>query len=427
MTEFHLNTLPNKIKVLFAPLKETKAVTVLVMVKVGSRDESKQLNGISHFIEHLLFKGTKKRPTSLHITKELDGVGADYNAFTGKDMTGYYIRVNHDKLELAIDIVSDMLYNSLFSATEINKERGVIIEEINMYGDNPMMMIDTLLEKLVFSGHALAREIIGNKKNIKNFQRRQFIDYFKKNYLRDNLVVGVAGNFSKSRAEKLIHKYFNKSTFKSQAKTVNNFASRQNEPRVLVKQKKTEQVHLALGYPAYGVTDERRYAMSVLSVILGGNMSSRLFLEIREKRGLAYYVRCLTHNYQETGILAVYAGLDKSKIDLAIKTIINELYKIRRAKVSSEELKRAIEYIKGTLTLRLEDSAHLIEWLATQQSLKGRVDDLETQIKKISRVTVADVQKAAKEIIGRNKANLAIIGPFKNAAPFIKILNKQKV
>ncbi|MBU1036448.1 insulinase family protein [Patescibacteria group bacterium] len=422
MTEYYLDQLSNKTKVLLAPLKETEAVTVLVLVKVGSRYESANLGGISHFIEHLLFKGTKKRPTSLDISKELDGVGADYNAFTGKDHTGYYIKVNHDKLELAMDIVSDMLFNSVFSKEEIDKERGVIIEEINMYDDNPMILIGSLLEECIFYKHPLGRDVSGSKENIQKISRSQIVKYFNNNYIGNNIIVGVAGKFNKQKAKNLINKYFNRQIFKSSTSSFKTFASQQKKPRIVLKTKETEQVHIALGYPAYKIDDPRIYSLSLLATILGGNMSSRLFLEIREKLGLAYFIKMGISSYQDCGVLAVYAGLDKAKIKLALKTIIKELKKTVNSKVTKEELSRAKEYIKGKLILRLEDSTQLIEWLAGQKLLKGKIDDLDEQIKKLEKVSLDQVQRTAKEVIKSNKVNLGIIGPYTKQKSFLNIL-----
>ncbi len=420
---YTLHTLKNNIKLITAPLHETQAVTVLVLVKVGSRYESAKLNGASHFIEHLLFKGTKKRPTSLDITKELDGVGADYNAFTSKDHTGYYIKVNHEKLELAMDIVSDMLFNSLFEQLEIEKERGVILEEINMFEDNPIMLIDSVFEEAIFKGNSLADRISGPKKNIKNISRTEIIKYFNDHYNSANVLVGIAGRFNNQKVKKLVKKYFGKANQKTKRGPFKSFRVSQTKPRVSLITKKTEQVQVALGYPAFKFTDPKLYPLSLLSIILGGNMSSRLFLEIREKLGLAYYIRSGLTVYEDTGALVVYAGLDKTKINLALKTIIKELKKTVSEKVTAEELIRAKEYIKGKLILHLEDSASLVQWLATQQLLKKKITTLDEQLKKIEKVNVSQIQKVANEVIKDSKINLGVIGPFNKKEKFLNILS----
>ncbi|MBT3690054.1 insulinase family protein [bacterium] len=421
---YKIETLNNGIKLLTAPLKDTKSVTVLVLVKVGSRNEEKDINGISHFIEHLLFKGTKKRPTSLDITKELDGVGADYNAFTGKDQTGYYVKVAADKIELAFDIVSDMLLNSSFKSKEIDKERGVIIEEINMYDDNPLLSIDNLFEKIVFKGHSLERDIAGPKKNIRKITRKEILNYYNKYYISSNVVVGVGGKFNKQRVNKLTNKYFKEFKKKKNNLKIDKFVSKQNKLRVNLKYKNTEQVQVALGFPAYKINDPKTYPLLLLSMILGGNMSSRLFMEIREKRGLAYSIRTALEAHEDIGAFVVFAGLDKSKIELALTTINNELKKVVDSKVTSDELTRAKDFIRGKLILKLEDSSNLIQYLATQRLFKNKVDTLEEQLKKIDKVTINQIQGVAKEIINLNKLNLSVIGPFKDKNIFFKYLKK---
>lgn len=418
---YTLETLNNKTKVLLAPQKDTEAVTVLILVKAGSRHESKEINGISHFIEHLLFKGTKKRPTSLDISKELDGVGADYNAFTGKDHTGYYIKVSHKKLEMALEIVSDMLFNSLFDKKEIEKERGVIIEEINMYGDNPLMSIGNLFEETIFKGSRLGRDIAGPKNNIRSLSRDRIIGYFKDYYRSQNLLIGIGGRFNKIKAKRLVKKYFVQKEVKVKKAAPEKFIAKQNRPRIKIKPKKTEQVHVALGFPAYGINNPKNYPLTLLSVILGGNMSSRLFIEIREKLGLAYHIRSYVTSYEDTGALSIFAGLDKAKVSLALTTIMRELQKIAADPVSSEEVIRAKEFIKGKLTLSMEDSAERIQWLATQQLIQGRVETLEAKLKKIDRITVQQIQNVAREIILNHKLNLAVIGPYKDNKHFLNI------
>lgn len=419
---YSLETLPNKIKLLLAPQAGTAAVTVLVLVKIGSRYEAPKINGISHFIEHLLFKGTKKRPTSLDVTKELDGVGADFNAFTAKDHTGYYIKVGQEKLELALDVISDILFNPQFAATEIEKERQVIMEEINMYEDNPLMFIGSLLEETIFAGHPLGSLISGAKENIAKISRADIVRYFKNNYGDGNVLVAVGGNFSVARTKKLIQRYFKRPAVSGKKSALKKFQLKQNEPRLKIKNKKTEQAHLALGYPALKITDPKLYPLLLLSVILGGNMSSRLFLEVREKLGLAYYIRSGVDAFEDTGCLAVSAGVDKSRLGLAIKTILRELQKLTVEDVTAEELIKAKEHIRGKMILRLEDSAQLVEWLALQQLLKNSTESWAEQWKKIKRVSANDIKQIAKEVIKRRRLSLAVIGPDLKKAELLKLI-----
>ena len=413
--------LNNKIKLITAPLHETKAVTVLVLVKVGSRYEPAKLSGISHFIEHLLFKGTSKRPTSLDITKELDGIGAEYNAFTSKHHTGYYVKASHKHLELAVEILADMLFNSVFDKKELERERGVIIEEINMYDDNPLIGIGDIYESVVFAGHSLGRKISGEKTNVSSISQRQILDFYRRYYLTGRLVVGIAGNFNQQRAVSLVNKYFGKQKSRGVGRKFVKFNRRQSSPLAASVLKQTQQVQLALGFPAVSLKSPKVYPLTVLSTILGGSMSSRLFTEIREKRGLCYSIRTNLSLFEDTGTFLVQAGLDASHLEEALKAIKEELIKIAKDKISDTELKRAKEFIKGNLILRLEDSADLTVWLAEQQMLNGKIETLEQKIAKLDKVTIREVKKLAQELIKFNKLNLAIIGPVKDKNKFIKI------
>lgn len=418
---YKLEKLENGITLLTAPLKETEAVTVLVLVKVGSRYEAKNLNGVSHFIEHLLFKGTKNRPTSLDITKELDGVGADYNAFTAKDHTGYYVKVSKERLELALDIVADMLFNPLFSKEEMEKERGVIIEEINMYEDNPLMLIGDIFEASIFAGHPLGRRISGPKENVKNLKRQTIVDFYQKHYLNRRLLVAVGGNFPQKEIKRIVNRYFGLKSVAGQKRPFSKFVLKQQRPQANLHYKDTSQVQLALGLPAFKNTDPRFYPLTLLAVILGGNMSSRLFLEIREKRGLAYFVRTGVNLYEDAGAFLVQAGLEKTRIFEAVKVIREELEKVKEKGVTAEELKRAKEFMKGKLILQLEDSANLISWLGEQKILTNKVESSATKLKKINAVTRAAVKKVAKQIFDFKKINLGLIGPFKEKSRFLNI------
>ena len=419
---FKLEVLDNKIKYILAPLSDTQAITVLVLVKVGSRYEPLKLNGVSHFIEHLLFKGTKKRPKSLDISKELDGIGADYNAFTSKQHTGYYIKASKQHLALALEMLSDLLFNSLFEAREIERERGVIIEEINMYEDNPLINIGNLFEGTIFSPHPLGRNISGPKENVKRIKRAELVKFFKDYYQSNRLIIGLAGNFDQAKAAGLIKRYFGRRQVNQTKDSFKKFSVKQKAPRLKFQKKATQQVQLALGFPAYRNTSPKVYALTLLSVILGGGMSSRLFTEVREKKGLCYFIRTSASLYEDTGNFLIQAGLDQKRLPEAVATIKTELVKARRQGVSGAELKRAKEFLKGRLVLQLEDSADLISWLAEQEMLLGKTEDLAAKIKKIEAVTLKEIKKTAEEIIKFKKVNLALIGPEINRRQLLNIL-----
>ncbi|MFA5134384.1 MAG: pitrilysin family protein [Patescibacteria group bacterium] len=413
--------LKNDLRVLLAPLKETKAVTVLVLVKVGSRYEPKQINGASHFVEHLMFKGTEKRPTSLDITKKLDGIGASYNAFTSKDHTGYYVKCSRDKIELALDVLSDIVFNSKFDTDEIERERGVIVEEINMYEDAPMMMIDDVFEGAVFGRVPLGRSIAGPKEVIKRITRKQLYGYYREHYQPRNMLIAVAGNYDYS-VRRLIRAYFGGSRVRQRKASFRKVAITQRQPRVSLKRKETEQAHLALGFPAYSYTQRQLYALYALAVVLGGNMSSRLFMSIRERKGLCYYIRTDVGIYEDTGTFAVFAGLDKSRIREAIREIVKELKNIRDGGITAQELKKAKDFLRGKLILDLEASDSVASWLGKQALLKGTVLTAAEQLRRVRAVTMADVRRAAREVIQERRCSLSLIGPFKNERTFRPLL-----
>lgn len=426
---FTKTILKNGLKLIISPLHETNAVTVLVLVKVGSRYEAQKINGVSHFIEHMMFKGTKKRPNTLAISKELDAVGAEYNAFTAKDHTGYYIKTAGDHLELALDMLSDMLFNSKFEPAEMEREKKVIIEEINMYEDNPLMYIESLFEESMYWGNSLGWQISGTRESMTKMERGDFLNYQQEFYQPFNMLISIAGKLSKD-VSGLVEKYFSpfnklRAGGKSKKAEMGQYQTSRigyNKPRVKLQFKETEQVQLALGFPAVGFLDPRKYAADLLAIILGGNMSSRLFISVREKRGLAYFIRASLNHYRDVGNLLIHAGLDKSRLPEALKVILLELNKVKKQGVTSVELKRAKEFIKGHLTLELEDSASLASWWAQQEVLIGKILTPEEKLKKIFSVTQADVKKAAFDIISESRLNMALIGPFKEEGPFLKLL-----
>lgn len=417
--------LNNGITLLEAPILGTNAVTVLILVKVGSRYEAKDINGVSHFIEHLFFKGTKKRPTTLSLSKVLDSVGAEYNAFTSKNVTGYYIKISNDNLKLALDVLSDMLTESLFLAEEINREKKVIIEEINMYEDNPMLYVEDVFESIVFKNNTLARKISGEKENIIKMKRSDILDFKNRFYSPENMVISVAGNVD-SKVVELINKYFvidklKKGNRKNKFTVFSNF---QKEPQVKILYKDTAQVQLALGVPSLEFTNKDLPVLSLLNVILGGNMSSRLFIKVRERKGLAYFIKSDINTYEDTGSLMIQSGLDKSRIKEALKVILQELDKICKQGIKNFELDNAKSFIKGKSILNLEDSLHLAEWYAKQSIYTEEIKTPEQKFEQMMKVTPEQIQSLANKIIKKSKLNLALVGPFKEEKVFKDILEK---
>lgn len=405
------------------PLKGTKTVTVLAMVATGSKYENRQNNGISHFLEHMFFKGTQKRPRTMDIASELDGVGAEYNAFTDKECTGYWVKVDYSKKDLALDVVSDILLNSKFSQAEIDRERGVIMEERNMYLNNPMMRIDDIFENCLYGDTPAGWDIVGTKKNIQSLDRKDFLKYFKNQYGAENTVVCLAGNVKPEDSEKLVAKYF-KGLRKAEPKEKEPVKEKkQTKPGLKLEYKEGEQINLSLGVRAYPIDHPKEYLAKMISVILGGSMSSRLFTQLRERHGLAYYVRTASVFYTDTGYLTTEAGVPKDKLDKAIEIILEEYRKIRDNLVPEKELARTKELVKGRTLIQLESSDQVANWYARQEIFREDLFSWKEFLKKVDEIKPEDMKKAAEEIFQNSGLNLALIGPFKEKEGFRKRLN----
>jgi predicted Zn-dependent peptidase len=418
---YQKTVLNNGIRVLLVPDEHTKAATVFVMYRVGSRYEQKRYNGVSHFIEHMMFKGTKRRPSTAEISRQLDAVGADYNAMTGKDFTGYYVKIDSRHFPLALDIVHDMVTNSKFEDKELRQERKVIMEEIHMYHDNPMRRIDDMIEEVMFAGSSLGWDIAGDKKSMDAVTRAAMLAYKNAYYIPERTVIVVSGNIGPG-AKDAIAKLFGAAPKKKKAKGFVPYAGKHDKLRLAIEYKEVDQVQLALGFPAYPYGDRRLPALGVLANILGGTMSSRLFIQIRERRGLAYFVRAGAEPYEDTGAFFIRAGLTKGRIDEAIKAICNELVKLREKGVTAAELSRAKENIRGRIVLELEDSSDLAAFFGKQELYTGEIKTPDEKFAEINAVTAEDIQAVAKDIISLKKASLALIGPFKDEKRFAELV-----
>ncbi|MEW6407714.1 MAG: pitrilysin family protein [Patescibacteria group bacterium] len=414
--------LKNGLRLILSPMKNTETVTFLAMVGAGSKYESDEIAGISHFLEHIFFKGTKKRPNTRAISEYLDAVGGEYNAFTSKEYTGFYAKVAVKYITRAFDFISDILQNAKFPEAEIEKERYVILEEMKMHFDTPMIHISELFEKLLYGEQAAGRLIIGAEKSIMSLQRQDFISYLKKMYQTGNMVLTVCGRFREKEIKNLAENYFN-NLFKGKGGEKEKVVEKQKKPQILAQKKKTDQTHLCLGVRAYHHLDRRRWPLLLLSLILGGTMSSRLFINIRDKYGLAYYIRSSVENYTDSGYLVIQAGVDNQKISEAIKLIILEIRKILKDGITKEEIKKAKENLKGKMLLELETSDELALFLTLQELLKKKIDTSRGIFKKIDAVTLLDIRKVAKDIFKNNKLNLAVIGPEADKDNLLKILH----
>ena len=420
--KYKKTTIKNGLRIITVPMKDTQTATVVVMVGVGSRYESEKQAGLSHFIEHMFFKGTHKRPTTLSIGEELDAIGGEYNAFTGKDRTLYYVKVDSKHLKVALDVVSDIYLNSILDEKEIEKEKGTILQELNMYEDNPMASVGDVYEKLMYTENSLGREIIGYKKTISSFRRQEFFDYMRLFYVANDTAVCIAGKFDEKSIIRQVENYFEKMPHGPKPKYAK-VKDVQKSPKVKVKFKKTDQTHLILGVRAFHENHKDRYVLGLLSIILGGNMSSRLFIEVREKQGLAYYVRSAVGAFEDCGYLATQAGVDHKNLSVTIKTILKEYKKIATEKVSQKELQKAKDYIKGHSVMGFEASDEVAMFYIDQETRRKKIMSLEEVFKKFDKVTPADILRVAKIIFKVKNLNLAVIGPQNNN---LKICNTLK-
>lgn len=420
--KFQTHILRNGLRVVLAPVAGAETVTVMVMSGTGSRFESKKENGMAHFLEHMVFKGTKKRPTAKIIAEELDGVGGMFNAFTSKDHTAYYAKIDKRHFQTAFNVVSDIFLNATLPSKEIERERGTIIEEINMYEDMPMRSVWDEYDQLLFgTDHPLGRTILGPKKNIRSFTRKEFADYFKRNYVAENSVVCIAGAFSKTKALRAARKTFENMRV-GEVPEYAPYEHAQDAPRVHIKHKKTDQTHFMLGVPSYPNHHKDELVPEVIAAILGGGMSSRLFTEVRERRGLAYYVAAENDKYSDTGSLYMRAGVRNDSLLKAVGMTIKEVRKLTKTKVSAKELKKAKEYVKGTTALSLEATDSLARFAGYSTVVRGELKGLEYFNKAIDTVTAAQVQCVAKDLFTTKHLNLTVIGPHSDTKELVSLL-----
>ncbi|HEY3206792.1 MAG TPA: pitrilysin family protein [Gaiellaceae bacterium] len=417
MSTFERQTLDNGLRVLLAPMPQATSVTCMIMLAAGSRYETRETNGIAHFAEHMFFKGTERRPTARDIGTEVDGIGGEFNAFTGKEYTGYYVKCAAEFRDTALDVLVDMLRNSKFAADEIEREKGVIVEEMNMYYDTPRDYIGGVYEQLLYGDQPLGWDIIGRKETIRGATRDTFLDYTTRWYKPERMVVGLGGNLGNdpvARVEELLGDLERVETGAPPAAQLQDT----NGPRVKIHHKQSDQAHLCLGVPSYPLQHPDRYAVQLVATVLGTGMSSRLFTEVRERRGLAYYVFGINHSYTDAGSLYSQAGVDINRADEAVETIVRELRKIVDEPVGSEELEKSRNLAKGRFLLQLESPQGMIMFGLRREVLEGgAVEPSEVQ-EGLDAVTAEDVQRVAQDVIGGNGLNLALIGPFEDAAKF---------
>ena len=403
------------------PQPEALTATAMVSVEAGSKYETKEINGLSHFLEHMVFKGTRKRPTALEITSELDGLGAQYNAFTSQESTSYFAKVKKDNFGEILDVVSDMYVDPIFAQAEIEKERGVIVQELNMYEDTPMRKVQDIFMQAVYGDQPAGWDIGGRKEVIQKLTRDDFTAYRKKHYLPQATIVTLSGKFDPKRALKDVERHFSVLApgVKGKKPAVK---ESQTKPKELVRFKDVDQSHIVMGFRAFNARDERKYALQLAAEILGGGMSSRLFQKIREELGAAYYVRCEPDLYTDHGLIQMSAGLDHEKIEVAIKAALEEFARLKSEKVDAKDLKKAKEHFIGELFLSLEGSDDIAGFYASAELLGLPLQTPEALAKKVNAITAAEVQAVARQVFTDRNLNLAVIGPFKSGRSFLPLL-----
>jgi predicted Zn-dependent peptidase len=419
VSTYERHVLDNGLRVLTAPVPQAQSVTCMVMLAAGSRYETPETNGIAHFSEHMFFKGTQRRPTAREIAGEIDAIGGEFNAFTGKEYTAYFVKCAAEYRDTALDVLVDMLRNAKFDSEEIEREKGVIVEEMNMYFDTPRDYIGGVYEELLYGDQPLGWDIIGRKETVRNATRETFMSYLDRWYHPSRIVLGVGGNIGDGldeRVRNLLGDLAAKDTPEPEA------VKPYENGRVKVFTKQSDQAHVILGVPSYPIIHPDRYPLQVLANVLGGGMSSRLFTEVRERRGLAYYVFGLNHSYTDAGSLYAQAGVDINRIDEAVTTILGELRSIAADAVPTDELEKAKSFSKGRFVLQLENPQGLILFGLRREVLEGRVPELSEVLDGITAVTVEDVQRVAQNLISDEALRLAVIGPFEDAERFEKLL-----
>lgn len=419
--KFSKKVLKNGLRIITIPMKDNPTATVLVLVEAGSKYEEKKVNGISHFLEHMCFKGTMKRPKAIDISKELDALGSQYNAFTAQEYTGYYAKSDAKHFNKIFDIVTDIYLHSTFPEIEMEKEKGVIIEEINMYEDMPARHVQDLMMKLLYGDQPAGWNIAGDKENILKMKRDDFVNYKRQHYLPEATVLIVAGAVTERQVMNEVNRVFGAVASGNKVGKIK-VKETQKKPEVLVKFKETDQTHFILGVRSLNLFSKKNAVVSVLSGVLGGGMSSRLFQKLREEMGVGYYVRAFNDAYTDHGFFQISAGVDNKRIEEVIHAVLDECNKLKNKKVSEEELNKVKECLIGNMKLTLESSDDIANFYGGQELLKRELKNAEEKADEIRKVTASQIQILAKDIFQNNKLNLALIGPFKEKTKFLKIL-----
>jgi len=404
-------TLDNGLRVITYPMPKMRSVALGIWIKVGGRYENQDNKGVSHYLEHMLFKGTKKY-SCRKLKESIEGVGGSLNGFTSEEYTCYLVKLPYAHLQDGINVLSDMVLDPLLNQDDMEKERTVILEEIKMYEDLPQSYVHDLLDELLYPNQPLGMKILGSFNSVNRLNKNELVEFKTKHYSCSNIVVSASGCLKHNELVRSIKSNFS-GLKEGQQDTFLPACHNQSVPQLKILDKDTEQTHLALGFHALSKADPMRYILDIFHIILGGNMSSRLFEELREKKGLAYEIASAVKRYKDTGVFLVHAGIDNSKVPEAISLVLDELFKARRELVKSDELKRAKEFYLGQLMLSLEDTMDNMLWVGESLISLDKVCPVKETIAKVNAVTRNNIRELANRIITREAINLALIGPVK--------------
>ena len=419
--KFKKSVLPNGLRVVTVPMRDNPTVTVLVMVEAGSKYESKTENGLSHFLEHMCFKGTTNRPGLSDISRDLDMIGAHYNAFTGQEYTGYYAKADYKHLDTVLDVVSDLYLNPLLPEAEIKKEKGVIIEELNMNLDSPQRTVADVFVELLYGDTPAGRKIVGTKENILRFTREDFVKYRNRLYKAGATTIVVAGNFDEAKLRKQVAKLF-KTLPKGSKGRKDKVVEKQTKAQVKLVHKDTDQTHLILGVRGFSMYDKRATILKVMLGVLSGGMSARLFKKLRDEMGVCYYVRAGSDLLTDHGTFEIAAGVNKERVKEVLNVLMAELRRLTTELVTPEELNKVKQYYAGSSRLSLESSDSLAEYFAEMELFGRPLRTLDEKIKEINKVTAKQIMALAKELFVDHSLNLAMIGKVGEEKEYLPIL-----
>lgn len=418
---FNKKILPNGLRLVTIPMKDNPTVTVMVLVEAGSKYETREISGLSHFLEHMCFKGTTRRPKAIDIARELDAVGAQYNAFTSQEFTGYYAKADRRHFAKAIDVVSDLYRNPTFPDAEIEKEKGVIVEELNMYQDLPQRHVQNLFMALLYGDQPAGWNIIGMKETIHSMTRDHFLEYRLKHYVSGATTVLVAGNVSEASVESAVAEAFSgMHSGEKHGKT--KVTEAQSAPAVALEHRKTDQTHIVLGVRTFDTYDARVPTLRVLTGVLGGGMSSRLFQRLREEMGVGYYVSAGAENLTDHGYLEISTGIDNRRLAEVVRAILAEMKRLRDEDVPADELRKVKDHLVGSLYLSLESSDAVADFYGYQEILRKELKTPEEAAKEIESVDGGALRTLAGQIFRDDRLNLALVGPVNDKAEVLKLL-----